>query len=352
LGYSESGICKVHRVNDSRMLIARQSSIAQIKTVSEGSKMGLIGRNVEVFPLALGTNIFGWTTDETAAHGVLDAFVGGGGNFIDTADSYSMWVAGHTGGEAETIIGSWLATSGRRDDVVLGTKVGQHPRYTGLAPTTVAAAAEESLRRLRTDYIDVYFAHLDDDDTPLHETVAAFDGLVKAGKVRFVGLSNYSAERIREWIRVAKAEGFDPPAVLQPVYNLVSRRLYETDLAAAAEEGNLAVMPYFGLASGFLTGKFRSLDDISGTDRAMITQGFFSDEGLDVIDVLEDLATAHSVSMAAVALGWLVSRPGVIAPIASARNEHQLGDLMEVSELVLTENDLKRLDAVSDRISR
>ncbi len=313
--------------------------------------MGLLGRDLHVFPLALGTNIFGWTTDETAAHGVLDAFVRGGGNFIDTADSYSMWVAGHTGGEAETVIGSWLATSGRRGDVVLGTKVGQHPRYTGLAPTTVAAAADESLRRLRTDYIDVYFAHLDDDHTPLHETVAAFDALVKAGKVRFVGLSNYSAERVREWCRVAKAEGFDPPTVLQPAYNLVRRRSFETELAPVAEEGNLAVMPYFGLASGFLTGKYRSLDDISGTDRAMITQDFFSEEGLDVLDVVEDVAAAHSVSMAAVALAWLVSRPGVLAPIASARNVQQLGDLMQVAELALTDGDLERLDTVSDRIA-
>jgi len=306
--------------------------------------------DLSISPLALGTNTFGWTSDAPASAAVLNAFVDGGGNFIDTADNYSGWVPGHAGGESEMIIGSWLAASGRRPDVIIGTKVGQHPAFLGLSAANVRAAADASLTRLQTDYIDVYFAHLDDQTVPLDETVAAFDALVRAGKIRYVGLSNYSADRIHQWQEVVTRGGFDAPVALQPMYNLLARSAFEGDLLSTAEHFNLGVLPYFGLASGLLTGKYRSLQDIKGTDRGEITEGFFSPTSMRVLDVLREVALAHDVTVAAVALGWLLSRDAVVAPIASARNLTQLGELMTVGDLHLTDAELTRLDTVSSLV--
>lgn len=302
---------------------------------------------IEVFPLVLGTNTFGWTSDEAASHAVLDAFVGGGGNFVDTADAYSAWADGHVGGESETVIGSWLEKRGRRDDVLIGTKVSQHPDFQGLSASTVARAADASLRRLRTDHIDVYYAHFDDESTPLEETAGAFESLRSAGKVRYVALSNYSAARVRGWAAIAAAEGWAAPVALQPRYNLVSRSSFEGELAQAAAELELGVVPYFALASGFLTGSYRTIEDVRGSVRGRFTEGFFSARGLDVVDELEDIAHDHGVSIAAVALAWLCSKPTITAPIASARGPEQLAELMKVAEVSLSLEDLARLDRVS-----
>ncbi|MFC4068704.1 aldo/keto reductase [Actinoplanes subglobosus] len=302
-------------------------------------------------PLVLGGNTFGWTSDEAESHRVLDAFVAAGGTHIDTADSYSAWVPGNSGGESETIIGSWLAARGRRDDVEIGTKVSRHPKFRGLSAANVAAAADASLARLRTDVIDLYWAHFDDPDTPLDETAAAFDALVKAGKVRAIGLSNYSADRIREWFTIARRDGLTLPVALQPHYNLVHRAGFERDLAPIAAAESLAVVPYYSLASGFLTGKYRTADDLAGAPRGGAAAGYLNDTGLAVVKVLDDVAAGHGVAPASVALAWLRGRPDVAAPLASARTVEQLPALIAGATLELTSEERAALDDVSARIT-
>ncbi|WIE55143.1 aldo/keto reductase [Curtobacterium sp. MCBD17_003] len=303
--------------------------------------------DLHVFPLALGGNVFGWTADEQTSHDVLSAYVDGGGNFIDTADVYSAWAPGNSGGESETVIGSWLAATGKRDDVVIATKGSQHPEYQGLAADTVAAAARASLQRLGTDRIDLYYAHFDDQDTPLEETVRAFDQLVKDGIVRFTAISNYSVDRAREWIRIAQENGLAEPVAIQPHYNLVKRQPYEAELAPFVHETHLGVVPYFALAAGFLTGKYRTREDIAGKDRQGQLEGYFSDEGLRVVDALASVAEAHDAPIASVALAWLQTRPDVVAPIASARNLEQLPALLRSAELVLTADEIAALSDAS-----
>ncbi|MBB4686825.1 aldo/keto reductase [Amycolatopsis jiangsuensis] len=305
---------------------------------------------IDVFPLALGGNTFGWTSDEAASHAVLDAFVEGGGNFVDTSDNYSAFAPGNSGGESETIIGSWLAARKNRDRVVIGTKVGLHPEFEGLAPENVAAAADASLKRLGTDYIDVYYAHVDDEKVPLADTAGAFEQLRKAGKIRTVALSNYTGARIGEWLEIARREGYELPAVLQPDYNLVKRLPYERDVAPAVAEAGLAVVPYFGLASGFLTGKYRKKEDFGEGVREYLATQFFSESALAVLDVLEEVASAHEVEMATAALAWLRGRPGVSAPIASARTPEQLPALLASAEVEFTAAETAALDEVSARV--
>jgi aryl-alcohol dehydrogenase (NADP+) len=232
------------------------------------TKMTVIGNSsLDVFPLGLGGNTFGWTSDKETSFAVLDAYVAGGGNSVDSADAYSAWVPGHVGGESETIIGEWTAARGNRDSVIIATKVFSHPQFRGLSPKNVLAAADASLARLRTDRIDFYYAHRDDPDVPVAEAAGAFHELQVAGKIRYVGLSNYTAPRLREWFAVAAAEGFAPPVAIQPHYNLMERTAYETALAPAAAEFGLGVLPYYGLASGFLAGKYRSASDHAGAAR-------------------------------------------------------------------------------------
>ncbi|WP_433186853.1 aldo/keto reductase [Actinoallomurus sp. CA-150999] len=305
---------------------------------------------IEVFPLALGGNTFGWTSDETSSRQVLDAFVAAGGNLIDTADGYSAWVPGNSGGESETVIGDWMADRKNRDQVIVATKVSRHPDFRGLAAANVAAAADASLKRLKADHIDLYYAHFDDPDTPLAETVGAFDALVKKGKVRAVGVSNYSAERIREWIDIARREGYELPVALQPHYNLVKRSAYERDIAPVAADEDLAVIPYFALASGFLTGKYRTRADLKGASREQMANAYFSDAGLAVVEALRDIATARGAEPATIALAWLRQRPNVVAPIASARTVDQLPALVASVEVELDEDELKALDEVSARV--
>lgn len=309
--------------------------------------MATIGHSsLDVFPLALGGNTFGWTSDAAESEAVLDAFSAAGGNFIDSADVYSVWKPGNTGGESERIIGEWMRSRGNRSDVVVATKVGKLPGSEGLGAKNVAAAAEASLSRLQTDYIDLYYSHADDPDTPLEESAAAFDALIRSGKVRAIGLSNYSGARIREWMAVADAQGYARPVAVQPHYNLVHRAEFESDLAPIAAEFNLGVVPYFGIASGFLTGKYRSVADAVGA-RSMGVQKYLTDEGFAVIDVLTDIAREWKVEPASVALAWLRSRPSVVAPIASARVPEQLPALLASATLDLTAAQLSMLDDVS-----
>jgi aryl-alcohol dehydrogenase-like predicted oxidoreductase len=306
---------------------------------------------IEVFPLNLGGNTFGWTSDEAESHRVLDAFTAGGGNFVDTADGYSAWAPGNSGGESETIIGSWLAARGNRDRVVVATKVSSHPQFKGLSAANVAAAADASLTRLGTDYIDLYYAHFDDADTPLEETAGAFDALVRAGKVRAIGVSNYSADRIREWFEVARRNGFALPVAVQPHYNLVARTAYERNIAPVAAAENLAVLPYYALASGFLTGKYRTTEDLSLGPRGGGAQKYLNEDGLAVIKSLSLIAETHGVEPASVALAWLRTRPGVAAPIASARTVSQLPALLASATLELSADDVAALDEVSGRLA-
>ncbi|WP_144710084.1 aldo/keto reductase [Curtobacterium pusillum] len=306
--------------------------------------------DLTVFPLALGGNVFGWTADEQTSHQVLDAYTAAGGDFIDTADVYSAWAPGNEGGESERVIGSWFRRSGKREDVVIATKVSQHPAFQGLGADNVAAAARASLERLGTDHIDLYYAHFDDASTPLEETVRAFDQLVREGLVRYTAISNYSDERAAEWIRIATENGLAKPVAIQPHYNLVTREPYESDIAPLAAAEHLGVVPYFSLAAGFLTGKYRTKDDFAGKDREGQVSGYFSDQGLAVVDALATIADAHGTEVASVALAWLQAQPDVVAPIASARNTEQLPALLASADLELSADELRTLDDVSSTV--
>ncbi|MGI6879731.1 aldo/keto reductase [Microbacterium sp. gxy059] len=301
--------------------------------------------DLDVFPLNLGGNVFGWTADRDASFRILDAFVDGGGDFIDTADVYSAWAPGNSGGESERIIGDWLSTRAP-EGVVVATKVGQHPDHAGLAPDTVRAAVEASLERLGTTTIDLLYAHRDDPDTPLDETVAAFGALVDDGIVRHTALSNYSAERIREWIDTARRLGVPEPVALQPHYNLVERDA-EADVLPEARAHGLGILPYYALASGFLTGKYRagSVDDSS--PRAGGAAKYATSQGLATVDALERVARARGASIATIALAWLRAQPGVVAPIASASRPEQIPDLLAAGRLDLAPEEIAEIDRVS-----
>lgn len=309
--------------------------------------MTRIGRSdLDIRPLSLGGNVFGWTADRDTSFAVLDAFHAGGGDFIDTADGYSAWVPGNSGGESETLIGEWLA-SRKPENVVVATKVSTHPQFRGLSAANVRAAAEASLTRLGVDTIDLYYAHFDDAETPLEETVAAFGSLVRDGLVRYVAVSNYTAARIREWISLAEAGGFDLPVAVQPHYNLVHRTEVETEIVPVAEEFGLSLVPYYALASGFLTGKYRTPDAAGDSPRASGAAKLATPAGLALIDALEDVGRAHGASIATTALAWLRVQPTVAAPIASASKLEQVADLVASMSLDLSADDLARLDAAS-----
>ena len=298
-----------------------------------------------VYPLSLGGNVFGWTADPDASFAVLDAYRAAGGNFVDTADGYSAWVPGNSGGDSERIIGDWLTSRGAHDDVIVATKVSQHPDFRGLSAANIAKAADASLARLQSDHIDLYYAHFDDQTVPLEETVGAFSALVDAGKVGHIGISNYSPERIEEWFRVTEANGLHRAVALQPHYNLVERG-YEGALRAIAEREGLAVMPYYALAAGFLTGKYRDGASVN-SPRAAGASKYLDDRGRRVLAALDAAADAHGVSVTTVALAWLASQPTVTAPIASARSIEQLPDLIASVELTLDAAELASLDEAS-----
>jgi aryl-alcohol dehydrogenase-like predicted oxidoreductase len=297
---------------------------------------------LDIGPLVLGGNTFGWTSSAQESHAVLDAFVDAGGRSIDTADVYSVWAPGNDGGVSEAIIGDWLASRGRRDDVVIGTKVYSLPARPGLSPDNVRAAVDESLARLKTDYIDVYYAHRDDKDVPQAEYVGVFDELVQAGKIRAVGASNFSAERLRSAVAIARDAGQTPFTVAQDHFNLVERD-YADVLAPTVAELGLVELPYYSLASGFLTGKYRPGASVDSS-RAGGAAAYLDDErNVALLDVLDDIAAAHAVSVTAVSLAWLRQQPTVAAPVASARTVEQIPALVESFDLVLTDEELARL---------
>ena len=303
--------------------------------------------DLKIAPLVLGGNVFGWTADEAASFAVLDAFVAGGGTMIDTADVYSAWAPGHSGGESETLIGKWLRESGKRDDVLIATKVGMLPGEGGekLAPARIAAACEASLRRLGTDRIDLYFAHQDDEAAPQDAVAEAFARLVEAGKVRVLGASNFHAARLRSAVEGARAAGLPHYQVLQPEYNLVSRAKFEGELQDYCVEYNIGVVPYFGLASGFLTGKYRTVEQLNATERgrrygmADLLEG----HGQTVLEAMDAVAEETGVTLAQLALAWLAAQPGVTAPIASATSAAQLEELLPAATLALSADQLARL---------
>ncbi|MFF3452597.1 aldo/keto reductase [Streptomyces sp. NPDC002667] len=303
--------------------------------------------DLEVFPLSLGGNVFGWTADETRSFAVLDAYAAAGGNFLDTADSYSAWVEGNEGGESETIIGKWLKTRGNREDIVVATKVSQHPAYPGLSGANIKAAADASLRRLGTDHIDLYYTHFDKPDVPVEEIIGALDELVKAGKVRHIAASNISPDRLRESLEFSDREGLARYVALQPHYNLVSRDTYEGALLDVASQAGLAAVPYFALAAGFLTGKYRPGTEVDSPRAAGAAKHLATERGPRVLAALDEIAGAHGVAVPTVALAWLAARPTVAAPIASARTVEQLPALLGVADLVLTDEELTRLSRAS-----
>lgn len=297
--------------------------------------------------LVLGGNVFGFTANGEEAFRMLDRFVEAGGTMIDTADVYSAWVPGHKGGESETLLGEWLRRRGRRDDVLIATKVGMLAGEGGekLEPARIAAAIDASLTRLGTDYVDLYYAHQDDAATPLADSLAAFDALVKAGKVRALGASNYSAARLSEALDVAAREGLTPYTVLQPEYNLVARDGFEGGLQQVAVERGLGVLPYFGLALGFLTGKYRSAEDAGKSVRGDRAIKYLDDRGRRVLAALDEVAAESGATQGQVALAWLAAQPGVTAPIASATRLDQLEEILGVMTLELSADQIARLIA-------
>jgi aryl-alcohol dehydrogenase-like predicted oxidoreductase len=303
--------------------------------------------DLAIAPLCLGGNVFGWTADADQSFDVLDAFVAAGGNFIDTADAYSAWKPGNVGGESEQIIGDWLTRRGRRDDVVIGTKVGKLKGHDGLTARNIRTQCEASLRRLQTDYIDIYYAHADDPTTPLEETMAAFDALVSEGKVRYVAASNYSAPRLLESLRVSRDNNLAPFIALQPYYNLLVRTEFETELLPVCQQYNLATFPYYSLERGFLTGKYRKGEASTSvrSERGALT--YANDRGWQALAALDEIAAAHRTTVAAVALAWLAAQPTVAAPIASARTPEQLNHLLMMFELRLTPAELSAVAAAT-----
>jgi len=308
-----------------------------------------LGRSgLSIAPLVLGGNVFGWSADEARSFEVLDAFADAGLTMIDTADAYSAWVPGNHGGESETIIGRWLARSGKRKQVQIATKVAKWSQHPGLSPRNIEAAADDSLRRLGIDTIDLYFAHEDDASVPLADTLGAFARLIERGKVRAIGASNYSAPRLAEALAVSAQHGLPRYEVVQPEYNLVARKDYESTLEALVERERLGVVCYYALASGFLTGKYRSEADLGkSAARAGAAGKFLNGHGLRVLAALDDVAKRHAATPAQVALAWLIARPSITAPIASATSAAQVEDLAAAVKLSLDADDIARLDAVS-----
>ena len=304
---------------------------------------------LEVSPLCLGGNVFGWTADEKTSFKLLDAFVDGGGDFIDTADVYSVWIPGHHGGESETIIGKWFKQSGKRNKVILATKVGMQmtPEKQGLSKQYIRNEVEESLKRLQTDRIDLYQSHKDDLRTPLEETLEAYSGLVKAGKVRVIGASNYSGARLQSALKISEQYGYPRYETLQPEYNLYARHAFEEDLQPICEKNGVSVIPYYSLASGFLTGKYRSEADLSNKARGGKVKHYLNERGFRILATLDEVAREYNSTPAKVSLAWLNSRSTIAAPIASATNLDQLKELLDGASLGLDQSAINLLNEAS-----
>ncbi|MDW9230361.1 aldo/keto reductase family protein [Burkholderia cepacia] len=304
--------------------------------------------NIQVSPLAFGGNVFGWTVDENTSFALLDALADTGINFIDTADVYSAWVPGNHGGESETIIGKWLKRSGKREQVVIATKVGLLAARAGLTKGNILKAVDDSLRRLQTDYIDLYFSHRDLADTaPLEETLGAYQTLIDAGKVRIIGASNYSGPRLREAAAISARDGLPAYQVIQPEYNLLDRADYERDLEPVVRDLKLGVVNYYALASGFLSGKYRSEADLKKSVRGDRVAGYLNERGLRILAALDAVAVKHGTQPAAIALAWQIARPTITAPIASATSLAQLQSLGDAIRVTLDQDDIRRIDEAS-----
>lgn len=309
-----------------------------------------VGRSgLEVAPLCLGGNVFGWTADERTSFEILDAFVDRGFNFVDTADTYARWAPGLHGGESETVLGDWFASRGRRDRVVLVTKVGgpMTPERKGLSKAYILDEVEASLKRLRTDYIDVYMSHFDDPSTPMEETLDAYGILVKQGKVRVIGASNFTPDRLAMALEISAAQGFPRYECLQPQYSLIERAGYEAGLEPLCVREGVGVIGYYSLASGFLTGKYRTEADLGKSVRGQQVRGYLGPRGQRILSAMDAVAADAGATLAQVALAWLMARPSVTAPIASATTLAQLEDLMGAAELRLDREALERLDVAS-----
>ena len=299
---------------------------------------------LRVYPLCLGGNVFGWSANESESFEVLDAYVAGGGNFIDTADVYSEWAQGHVGGESETIIGKWMKSRGNRHGLVIATKVSMLSTRPGLSASNIKGALEDSLRRLQTDHIDLYYSHTDDPNTPLEETLGAYTEEIKAGKIHHIAASQYTAPRLRLALETSQQNGFAKYVALQDEYNLMERSPFETEQRSVLEEFGISLLPFFGLARGFLTGKYRpgiTVDSVRAED----VQDYQNVKGYKVIETLDEIAKENSTSIAAVALGWLRANPAVSAPLASARSVAQLKEIMQV--VTLTPQQVALLNSVS-----
>ncbi|EHQ29275.1 aldo/keto reductase [Mucilaginibacter paludis] len=310
-------------------------------------ELGHTGINVS--PLCFGGNVFGWTIDENTSFKMLDAVTGAGINFIDTADVYSAWAHNKVGGQSETIIGNWLKKSGKRNEVVIATKVGKEmaPDKKGLSKAYIIRAVEDSLKRLQTDYIDLYQSHDDDKETPLEETMETFTQLIKEGKVRAIGASNYSGERLAEALAVSKKNNMAAYQTLQPLYNLYDREDFEINLQPVCIENNIAVINYYALASGFLTGKYRTEQDLANTKRVS-NKKYLNDRGLKILKALDEVAARYHSNPAQVSIAWLLTRDTIAAPIASATSVEQLQDLIKATELKLDNAALEILTEASD----
>jgi aryl-alcohol dehydrogenase-like predicted oxidoreductase len=312
-------------------------------------KRSLGTSGIEVSPLCFGGNVFGWTADEATSFKLLDRFSESGFNFIDTADVYSRWVPGNQGGESETILGKWLSQGGRRDQVVIATKCGLEmgPNEKGLSRQYIVKAAERSLKRLQVERIDLYQAHTDDDQTPLDETLEAFGKLIEQGKVRAIGASNYSGRRLQEALEVSRRHGFPVYVSLQPLYNLADRSGYELDLEPVCEKNGLAVIPYYSLAAGFLTGKYRSGDDLTDKARGKTVEKYLNERGERILTALDEVAARYHTIPAKVALAWLLARPSITAPIVSATSLKQLDEILDSTRLKLDGDAVSQLNAAS-----
>jgi aryl-alcohol dehydrogenase-like predicted oxidoreductase len=303
---------------------------------------------IMVQPFCFGGNVFGWTADQKTSFALLDALVDAGFDFVDTADVYARWVPGNKGGESETIIGNWFKQSGKRDKIILATKVGKAmDGKQGLSKAYITEAVEASLRRLQTDYIDLYLAHEDDANTPLTETLETFNDLIKQGKVRAIGASNYSAERFREALQVSKNNGLARYETLQPEYNLYNREDYERHYESLCRESNIGVITYYSLASGFLTGKYRSEADLDKSKRGGGIKKYLNGRGYKILSALDKVADEYKTTPASVALAWIMARPGITAPIASATSIQQLNDLIKSAQLNLSGEAIELLTTAS-----
>ncbi|MEJ2902870.1 aldo/keto reductase [Pedobacter panaciterrae] len=302
-----------------------------------------------VYPIAFGGNVFGWTADEKKSFEILDGFTDAGFNFIDTADVYSAWVPGNTGGESETIVGNWMSQRNNRDKIILATKVGapMGPDKKGLSKKYIFQAVEDSLRRLKTDYIDLYQSHYDDPDTPIQETLEAYHQLIKEGKVRWIGASNLTPERLTESLEIAKKFNLPKYQTLQPEYNLYQREGYEKNFEQIVQDNDLGTINYYALASGFLTGKYRSVEDLNKSQRGGAVKNYLNERGFKILKALDDVSEQYSADQASIALAWLIARPSITAPIASVTSLDQLEDLKKAATLKLNVEDIAILDEAS-----